>query len=121
MERLPERYCPVIDALFESSPPLPGDRAGVDDAAAVLPRPGADVHHVVRGPDGLLVVLHHDHRVAEVAQPLERADQPLVVTLVQADRGLVEDVEHADQPAPDLAGQTGCAAPRRRRACRPSG
>ena len=52
-----------------------------------------------------LVVLDHDHRVAEVAQPLERGDQPLVVALVQADRGLVEDVEHAHQARADLRGQ----------------
>ena len=82
-----------------------GDRAGVDDGAAVLPRPRPDVHHVVGGQDGLLVVLHHDDRVAQVAQPLQRADQPLVVALVQPDGGLVEDVEHTDQPAADLAGQ----------------
>ena len=52
-----------------------------------------------------LVVLDHDHRVAEVAQALERGDQPRVVALVQADRGLVEDVEHADQRRADLRGQ----------------
>ncbi len=49
-----------------------------------------------------LVVLDHEHRVAEVPQPLQRRDQPLVVALVQPDRGLVEDVEHADERRPDL-------------------
>ena len=82
-----------------------GHGAGVDDGAAVLPRPRADVDHVVGRADGLLVVLHHDDRVAQVAQPLQRADQPLVVALVQADGGLVEHVEHTHQPAADLAGQ----------------
>ena len=101
----PTRYWPVIDSLLASRPPRPGDRAGVDDGAAVLARPGPDVDHVVGGADGLLVVLDHDHRVAQVAQPHQRADQPLVVALVQADRRLVEHVEHADQPAADLAGQ----------------
>ena len=52
-----------------------------------------------------LVVLDDDHRVAEVAQPLERPDQALVVALVQADRRLVEDVEHADERRADLRGQ----------------
>jgi len=77
----------------------------VDDAAAVLAGPGPDVDHMVGDPDGFLVVLDHDHRVPEVAQALEGADQALVVPLVESDRGLVEDVEHPDQAAADLAGQ----------------
>ena len=50
----------------------------------------------------------------------ERGDQAVVVAGVQADRGLVEDVEHADQPRADLAGQPDplrlAARERRRRA-----
>ena len=47
-------------------------------------------------------MLDDDDRVADVAQPLERADQPRVVALVQADRRLVEDVEDADELRADL-------------------
>ena len=50
----------------------------------------------------LLVVLDDEHRVADVAQPLERVDQPRVVALVEADRRLVEDVEDADELRADL-------------------
>jgi hypothetical protein len=50
----------------------------------------------------LLVVLDDEHRIPEVAQPLERPDQLRVVALVQADRGLVEDVEDADELRADL-------------------
>ena len=60
---------------------------------------------MVGGAHRLLVVLDDDHRVAEVAQPLERGDQLRVVALVQADRGLVEDVEHTDERRADLCGQ----------------
>ena len=49
-----------------------------------------------------LVVLDDDHRVAEVAQPVEGRDQLLVVALVQPDRGLVEHVHDADQAGADL-------------------
>jgi hypothetical protein len=45
----------------------------------------------------LFVVLDDEDGVAEVAQPLERADQLAVVTLMEPDRRLVEDVEDADQ------------------------
>ncbi len=52
-----------------------------------------------------LVVLDDDHRVAEVAQPLQRRDQPLVVALVEPDRGLVEDVQHPHERRADLRGK----------------
>ena len=82
---------------------------------------GAEVDDVVGGPHRVFVVLDDDDRVAQVAQPFERAEQPLVVARVQADRRLVEDVEHADQAAADLARRGGCAATRRRRAWAPCG
>ena len=63
---------------------------------------GPDVEHVVGGADGVLVVLHHDHGIAEIAQPLERFQQPRIVALVQPDRRLVEHVEHAREPRADL-------------------
>ena len=65
----------------------------------------ADVHDPVGHADGLLVVLDDDERVADVAQPHERGDELGVVLLVQADGGLVEDVEHAHQAGADLRGQ----------------
>ena len=91
---------------------LPRDRLAVpldlrrrplgDDVAAVLAGARAHVDEPVGAPHHLLVVLDDDHRVAEVAEPLERADQPVVVALVEADRRLVEDVEHADELRADL-------------------
>ena len=76
-----------------------------DHAAAVHAGAGADVDHVIGQADGVFVMLDHDHRVAQVAQVGEGAEQALVVALVQADAGLVEDVHHADQAGADLAGQ----------------
>ena len=66
---------------------------------------GADVDDVIGGEDRVLVVLDHDHGVAEVAQPLQRFQKPGVVALMQPDRGLVEHVEHAGQPGADLRGE----------------
>ncbi len=91
-----------------------------DDPPAVLSRAGPEVHEMVGGAHRLLVVLDHDHRVAEVAQALQRPDQLRVIALVQADRGLVEDVQHAHQRAADLRGEADAlglpAGERRRRA-----
>jgi hypothetical protein len=68
----------------------------------VFPGARAQVHNVVGGPHRALVVLHDDHGVPEVAQPLQHVKQFVVVALVQPDRGLVEDVEHADEARADL-------------------
>ena len=73
-----------------------------DHAPAVLPGAGAHVDEVVGGAHHLLVVLDDEDGVAEVAQVLERPDQAVVVALVEADRGLVEDVEDADELRADL-------------------
>jgi hypothetical protein len=41
----------------------------------------------------LLVVLHDDDRVVEVPQLLEDADEAVRIARVEADGGLVEDVQ----------------------------
>jgi len=67
------------------------------------PRPQID--DVIGRAHRRLVVLHHQHRVPEVAQAHQGLDQPLVITLVQADTGLIQDVEHAHELGADLRGQ----------------
>jgi len=52
-----------------------------------------------------LVVLDHDDRIAEVAQPREGREQLPVVPLVQADGRFVEDVDHAHEAGADLRGE----------------
>jgi hypothetical protein len=94
---------------------LPGDRGRVGgdlgrgalrhDLAAMDARAGADVEDVIGLADRLLVMFDDDHRVALVAQVLQRRQQPVIVALVQADGGLVEHVEHAGQARADLGGQ----------------
>ena len=74
-----------------------------DDRAAVHARARAQVDHVVGLPDRVLVVLDHDDRVAEIAQIDQRVEQPLIVALMQSDRGLIENVHDADQAGADLA------------------
>ena len=82
-----------------------GDVAGVDDLAAVFTGTGADVDDMVGDGDGVLVVFDDHHRVADVAEVLQRLDELVVVALVQPDRRLVQDVEHSDEPGADLAGE----------------
>jgi hypothetical protein len=55
-------------------------------------------------------MLDDEHGVAEIAQALEGDEQAVVVALVEADRGLVEDVEDAGQAGADLAGEADALA-----------
>ncbi len=82
--------------------------AGVPSAticAAVDAGARADVDHVVGGQDRILVVLDDDDGVAEIAQPPQRFQETRIVALVQADRRLVQHVEHAGQARADLRRQ----------------
>ncbi len=99
----PERYWPVMDA-GDGHDLLCG--ACGDDLAAVDPGGRADIHNVVGGPHGVLVVLHHDQGIAQIPQALEGSQQLVVVPLVQADGGLVQNIQHPHQAAADLRGQT---------------
>ena len=98
----PDRYLPVIEARIGHDV---ARRALGDHLAAMDAGGGADVDDIVGMQDGVLVVLDDDHRVADVAQVLQRVEQPGIVALVQADRRLVQHVEHAGQPGADLRGE----------------
>ena len=76
------------------------------DLAPVDARSGADVHNIVRRAHGVLVVLHHQQGVAQVPQVLHGLQQHVVVPLVKADGGLVQDIEHSHEGGADLSGQT---------------
>ena len=123
---LPARRCRRNGDLLDAGEILAGQAvrvgddlgvgAGRDDLAAAHAGAGAEIDDVVGGPHGVLVVLDDDDGVAHVAQPFQAVQQAFVVARMQADARLVEDVQHADQAAADLARPGGCAAPRRRRA-----
>ena len=81
-----------------------------DDLAAQAAGAGAKVENVIGVADGLFVVLDDQHGVAQVAQPFQGLNQAVVVALVQADGGLVENIEHAAQPGADLRGQADALA-----------
>ncbi len=81
------------------------ERAFGHDGTAVDARAGAEVDHPVGGADRVLVMLDDDDGVAEVAQAAQRREQAVIVLLVQADAGFVEDIQHARQAGADLAGE----------------
>ena len=117
--RSPRRYAPVSEPwpFASSSPGVPWKITW----PPCSPAPGPEVDDVVGGADRLLVVLDDDDGVAEIAQPRQRRQQLAVVALVQADRRLVEHVEHAGQVRRRSASPAGCAALRRPTASRRCG
>ena len=80
------------------------------DLAAVNARAGAHIHDIVRAAHGILVVLDHDDGITEVPQVLQGRNELVVVTLVQADAGLVQHIEHAGQCTADLGGEADALA-----------
>ncbi len=117
---LPFRRSAGTGIFFAAGEVVPGDGAGgVHDLlrgaaghhlASVDPGPGADVHDIVGGPHGVLVVLHHQEGVAQVPEVLHGVQEHVVVPLVEADGGLVQDIEHPHEGGADLGGQADALA-----------
>ena len=76
-----------------------------DDLASAPPCPRADVHNIVGIFHHLLIVLDHNNGVAHVAKVLQRTDEADVVSLMQADAGLVQNIEDIHQLAAYLGGK----------------
>src|SRR5579863_3819763 len=64
-----------------------------------------DVDDIIGGEDRVLVMLDDDYAVAEIAQAPQRIEKPRIVALMQADRGLIEHIEHAGEARADLRGE----------------
>ena len=102
-----QRYWPVSDS------PAPSDLAGVPSATTsppCTPAPGpmsttwSAARIASSSCSTTITVLPRSRR------SLERVEQTVVVALVQADRRLVQHVQHADQAAADLGGQADALA-----------
>ena len=70
--------------------------------SAVASRAWAQVDQLVGREHRVAVVLDDDDGVAQIPQAHQGREQPVVVAMVQTDRGLVENVEDADELATDL-------------------
>jgi len=77
-------------------------RAGTNNFAAVNSRSGANVDDRIGRKHGILVVFHHQYRVANIAQMLERCKQLVVIPLMQPDARFIQNIDHAHQRRTDL-------------------
>ncbi len=82
-----------------------GDGARGEDVAAEFARAGAEVEEVIGGTDNVGIVLDDEDGVAEVAQGVEDADELGGVARVQADGGLVQYIERANQARAERCGE----------------
>ena len=64
---------------------------------AVLTGAWPHVHNPIGRAHRLFIVLDHQHGVAQVAHRDQRPNQACIVTLVQADGWLIQNIEHAHQ------------------------
>ncbi len=71
----------------------------------MLARAGAHIDQVIGGADGVFVMFDHDHGVIQIAQAHQRADQTVVIALMQANRRFVQHIHHAGQTRTDLRSQ----------------
>ncbi len=71
--------------------------------ATLYAGPWTKVDDQIAGSHRVFVMLHHDQRVASITQPMQCGDQAIIVMGMQTDRWLVQDVQHTDQAAADLA------------------
>src|SRR5450830_434154 len=82
-----------------------GRRTLGDDMSTMHAGTRADIDHIIRQANRVFIVLDHNHRVADIPQVLQRAQETIIVALVQADRRFIEDIQHTHQACTDLAGQ----------------
>ncbi|VTM87635.1 Uncharacterised protein [Raoultella ornithinolytica] len=71
----------------------------------MYPGPWADIDDVVGGADGVFIMLDDNHRIAQITQMNQRAEQTFVIALMQADGRLIQHIHHADQAGANLACQ----------------
>ena len=51
-----------------------------------------DINDIVGSAYGILIVLHHDYGIAQVAQPAQGRQEATVIPRVQPDAGLIQNI-----------------------------
>ncbi|MNJ44471.1 hypothetical protein D3C77_395250 [compost metagenome] len=66
----------------------------------------ANINNIIGGNHRILVMLHDDQRVPQIAHMRKGRDQPVIVPLMQPDAGLVQNIEDTHQTGADLRSQS---------------
>src|SRR5258708_38029969 len=73
-----------------------------DTLSAARACPGAEIDDIVGGPDRILVMLYHDHRVSQVPEMHQRLNEAGVFSLGESNAWFVQDVKHPRKSRSDL-------------------
>ena len=79
--------------------------AGEDQLAAMLSCARAEIDDMIGSGDDVPVMFDDDHRVALVGELPQNGHQPLGITRVQSNRGLIQDIQRVRQPGTQLVRQ----------------
>ena len=71
---------------------------------------GTNVNNIICGAHGVLIVLHHNQRIAQIHHLAQSMEQLVVVPLVQTNGGLVQNIEYPHQRGTDLRGKPNALA-----------
>ena len=76
-----------------------------DNLATVGTGTGTNIYDIIRCQHGILIVFHHYQGIAQIPKILQGIQQFVIVSLVQSDTGLVQDIAHTYQSGTDLSRQ----------------
>ena len=82
-----------------------GDGPFEDQIPAQMSRTRSNIHYVIRRQDEIGLVFHHHHRIAQIPQFVQQLNQAEAIPLMQTNAGFVQDIQGADQAAPQGGGQ----------------
>ena len=65
----------------------------------------SDIHHIIRRQHRVLIVLYHKQGIAHILQVPQRVQQFIIVSLMQADAGLIQNIAYTYQAGANLGCQ----------------
>ena len=71
----------------------------------MLPCARPDIHDMVCRQHRVLVMLYHNQRIPQIFQAFQRMQQLVIVPLVEANTGLIQNIGHAYQAGANLRRQ----------------
>ena len=72
----------------------------------MLPGTGTDIHNTVRCTHGVLIMFHHDQGITQITQMTEGIQQFIIISLMQTDTWLIQNIGNTHQTGTDLGSQT---------------
>lgn len=118
---LPERYCLGGSRWTRVGEEFSGEAAGGiadfsersfgDDFPSADAGTGTEINDAIGGEHRFFIVLDDDDGIPLIAEVDEALEEAGVVAGMEADGGFVEDVDDADETAPDLAGEADVCFP----------